>query len=113
MRTQRIVDMSLFTPKYASDNEKIALSALDRISDYPTLRKIADPYTAKNRARLKVRAEAALKMKDKDLFADTVCADRDVSAFSLYYRVVVFIDPLQGLCYTVKDAVDWYHSPTA
>lgn len=76
--------MSLFTPKYASDNEKIALSALDRISDYPTLRKIADPYTAKNRARLKVRAEAALKMKDKDLFAETVCADRDLSAFSSY-----------------------------
>nr|DAI28950.1 MAG TPA: Protein A26 virus, virus entry, acid [Caudoviricetes sp.] len=33
--------------------------------------------------------------------------------FSLYYRVVVFRAPLQGLCYTVRDAVDWFCSPTA
>jgi hypothetical protein len=26
---------------------------------------------------------------------------------SLYYRVVVYKAPLQGLCYTVMDAVDW------
>ena len=26
---------------------------------------------------------------------------------TLYYRVVVFIDPLQGLCYNAEDAVDW------
>ena len=26
---------------------------------------------------------------------------------SLYYRVVVIKAPLQGLCYTVRDAVDW------
>ena len=32
---------------------------------------------------------------------------------SLYYRVVVFKAPLQGLCYTVRDAVDWFHAPTA
>ena len=32
---------------------------------------------------------------------------------SLYYRVVVFIDPLQGLCYNAEDAVDWYRAPTA
>ena len=25
----------------------------------------------------------------------------------LYYRVVVIRAPLQGLCYTVRDAVDW------
>ena len=31
---------------------------------------------------------------------------------SLYYRVVVFKAPLQGLCYTVRDAVDWCDSPT-
>ena len=32
---------------------------------------------------------------------------------SLYYEVVVFIAPLQGLCYTVWDAVDWFFPPTA
>ena len=32
---------------------------------------------------------------------------------SLYYRVVVIRAPLQGLCYTVRDAVDWLHHPTA
>ena len=31
----------------------------------------------------------------------------------LYYRVVVFIAPIQGLCYTVRDAVDWFQFPTA
>lgn len=31
---------------------------------------------------------------------------------SLYYRVVVIRAPLQGLCYTVRDAVDWLGSPT-
>ena len=32
---------------------------------------------------------------------------------SLYYRVVVIRAPLQGLCYTVRDAVDWLLPPTA
>ena len=32
---------------------------------------------------------------------------------TLYYRVVVIRAPLQGLCYTVRDAVDWLRSPTA
>ena len=32
---------------------------------------------------------------------------------SLYYRVVVIRVPLQGMCYTVRDAVDWFVSPTA
>ena len=32
---------------------------------------------------------------------------------ALYYRVVVFRTPLQGLCYTVRDAVDWFIAPTA
>ena len=31
---------------------------------------------------------------------------------SLYYRVVVIRAPLQGLCYTVRDAVDWCAPPT-
>lgn len=31
---------------------------------------------------------------------------------SSYYRVVVIKVPLQGLCYTVRDAVDWYLLPT-
>ena len=30
----------------------------------------------------------------------------------LYYRVVVIRAPLQGLCYTVRDAVDWCIPPT-
>ena len=32
---------------------------------------------------------------------------------SLYYRVVVIRAPLQGLCYNVRDAVDWFSRPTA
>ena len=32
---------------------------------------------------------------------------------ALYYRVVVIRAPLQGLCYTVRDAVDWSVQPTA
>ena len=32
--------------------------------------------------------------------------------FSLHYKVVViFKPPLQGLCYTVRDAVDWFIAP--
>lgn len=31
---------------------------------------------------------------------------------TLYYRVVVIRSPLQGLCYNVKDAVDWFATPT-
>ena len=31
---------------------------------------------------------------------------------SLYYRVVVIRAPLQGQCYTVRDAVDWFRPPT-
>ena len=32
---------------------------------------------------------------------------------SLYYRVGVIRAPLQGLCYNVRDAVDWFSRPTA
>ena len=35
-----------------------------------------------------------------------------VLSTSLYYRVVVIRAPLQGLCYTVRDAVDWFQPPT-
>ena len=35
-----------------------------------------------------------------------------ITILSLYYRVVVIKAPLQGLCYTVRDAVDWCFSPT-
>ena len=38
---------------------------------------------------------------------------KDTLTVSLYYRVVVFIAPIQGLCYTVRDAVDWFRFPTA
>ena len=31
----------------------------------------------------------------------------------MYYKVVVIKAPLQGLCYTVRDAVDWLFCPTA
>ncbi|WP_418468884.1 hypothetical protein, partial [Faecousia sp.] len=30
---------------------------------------------------------------------------KETLTVSLYYRVVVFIAPIQGLCYTVRDAV--------
>ena len=33
--------------------------------------------------------------------------------FSLYYKVVVYSPYPRGVCYTVKDAVDWLNSPTA
>ena len=43
----------------------------------------------------------------------TVCRQRlSTSVYTLYYRVVVIRAPLQGLCYTVRDAVDWLGSPT-
>ena len=38
---------------------------------------------------------------------------RYIISLSLYYRVVVIRAPLQGLCYTIRDAVDWLRSPTA
>ena len=37
----------------------------------------------------------------------------EAKSVPLYYRVVVFIAPIQGLCYTVRDAVDWFRFPTA
>ena len=37
----------------------------------------------------------------------------EIAVYSLYYRVVVIRAPLQGLCYTIRDAVDWLRSPTA
>ena len=56
-----------------------------------------------------------------DAFAQQIAAIPEASAagltdyesfLSLYYRVVVIKAPLQGLCYTVRDAVDWCFSPT-
>ena len=32
---------------------------------------------------------------------------------SLYYKVVVFVPLSKGMCYTVRDAVDWFMLPTA
>ena len=55
-----------------------------------------------------------------DAFAQQIAAIPEASAagltdyesfLSLYYRVVVIKAPLQGLCYTVRDAVDWCFSP--
>ena len=37
----------------------------------------------------------------------TNAGDNSIGKSTLYYRVVVIKAPLQGLCYTVKDAVDW------
>ena len=37
----------------------------------------------------------------------------EYNPLSLYYRVVVIRAPLQGLCYNVRDAVDWFSRPTA
>ena len=47
----------------------------------------------------------------EELTQETFCRAIEHSA-SLYYKVVVFKAPLQGLCYTVRDAVDWLGSPT-
>ena len=61
----------------------------------------------KQKQQRKQRASARKngnKNTDDSFFHDTI---------SLYYRVVVFKAPLQGLCYTVRDAVDWFVSPTA
>ena len=38
---------------------------------------------------------------------------REQAFTALYYRVVVIRAPLQGLCYNVRDAVDWFSRPTA
>ena len=38
---------------------------------------------------------------------EAFCIKHILLTISLYYRVVVIKAPLQGLCYTVKDAVDW------
>ena len=55
---------------------------------------------------------------NKAVLADTLgkCAgkaDAVIFGEALYYRVVVIRAPLQGLCYTVRDAVDWSVQPTA
>ena len=42
-----------------------------------------------------------------------MCIMLAVTVMSLYYRVVVIRAPLQGLCYNVRDAVDWFSRPTA
>ena len=49
-----------------------------------------------------------------------VCVGIDVSKdkhdcfiLSLYYRVVVFSDLSKVMCYTIRDAVDWFIPPTA
>ena len=44
---------------------------------------------------------------------NSIVADPKNRTISLYYRVVVIRAPLQGLCYTVRDAVDWLLPPTA
>lgn len=54
----------------------------------------------------KYKSNPRLKMTD-------FCIANDISISSLYYKIVVFKVPLQGLCYTVRDAVDWLSAPTA
>ena len=54
----------------------------------------------------KYKSNPRLKMTD-------FCIANDISISSLYYRVVVIRAPLQGLCYNVRDAVDWFSRPTA
>ena len=49
----------------------------------------------------------------KKIFAYYQSTNDVILPNTLYYRVVVFKAPLQGLCYTVRDAVDWFCSPTA
>ena len=43
----------------------------------------------------------------KYIFYNPDKLDGNLLVSSLYYRVVVIKAPLQGLCYTVRDAVDW------
>ena len=56
----------------------------------------------------------ALSMLLEILCAIHACREyaAPLQSASLYYRVVVIRDPLQGLCYTVRDAVDWSVPPT-
>ena len=60
---------------------------------------------------LRIESQAHRLPEAWDLLAgDNPYLKRDF--LSLYYRVVVIKAPLQGLCYTVRDAVDWCFSPT-
>ena len=57
------------------------------------------------------RNPRATRNNDTTLNLDNQMYQQPVT--SLYYEVVVIRAPLQGLCYTVKDAVDWLSLPTA
>lgn len=46
-------------------------------------------------------------MDVKSTCSGAVIVCLSIKKTSLYYRVVVIKAPLQGLCYTVRDAVDW------
>ena len=47
-----------------------------------------------------------------EMFFDETWYAKHIVSSSLYNRVVVIRAPLQGLCYTVRDAVDWCRPPT-
>ena len=39
--------------------------------------------------------------------------ERELLVSALYYRVVVLVPLFRSVCYTVRDAVDWFFPPTA
>lgn len=100
--------MGFFTPKYASKDEQTALRALEKISDYNTLRKIALSFSMPEgkRAQLKIRAIAALKMHDIALCTYTVCLDGDDTAFSSFIDSSNDLDLLETINEYLKKEID-------
>ncbi len=72
-------------------------------------RKLHMKFTFKEWALIKHDLEVAEREYVKLMNDSKPSADE----LSLYYRVVVIKAPLQGLCYTVRDVVDWLICPTA
>ena len=63
----------------------------------------------------KDKHDCFIQSSEGEVLADVFTISNNMDGFhtllekiqALYYRVVVIRAPLQGLCYTVKDAVDW------
>ena len=68
-----------------------------------TIRRLRGTIGAEN--NLKDRGDDPMNLKEAFRYQNKLQ--------SLYYRVVVIRAPLQGLCYNVRDAVDWFSRPTA
>ena len=95
---------------------------LNRMEDFQTVTLVFRQLADANRVRLFWTASSqnienlpwGLVFSTRDT-ANRIRANRTTPerSLSLYYRVVVIKAPLQGLCYTVRDAVDWLFCPTA